>query len=238
MQLTNIHNLPKGIYNAINNDTYDGPGIESDKISVTTLISPPRIYFLKKRHWDDISEDTSDCLWRLLGSAVHAILERAESKNHIVEERLEREIDGITVSGKMDIMDEALIEDYKVTSVWQYIFNPEGKPEHTAQLNVLRWLSDPIFPKVSELRVNMILRDWNARQSKTKKDYPPIPFVSIKVPVWTLEQTEEYVRERVSLYKFCRDLSDDKLPMCTDEENWNGRRCESYCPVSKFCKGV
>jgi len=220
MNITNKHNLPKGIFNAIVNDTYDGPSLGSEKLSVTTLINPPRIHFLKKRHWAKLTEDAGDSLWRLLGSAVHAVLERAESKNNIVEERLEKTVDGVVISGKMDVMDETMIEDYKITSVWQFIHNQDGKKEHVAQLNILRWLAVDIFPKISKLAINLILRDWSAGKAKSTPGFPPIPFVSIEAPVWGDGQTIDYVRERVALFKAAASLPDDKLPECSAEDVW------------------
>ena len=202
------------------NDTYDGPKVDSSKISVTTLISPPRIHYLKKRHWNELMEDASDRLWSLLGSAVHSVLERAEAKNNIVEERLEKDIDGTIITGKMDVMDETEISDYKITSVWQYVHAPQGKPEHIAQLNLLRWLAFDIFPKVSKLTNNLILRDWSAGKAKSSPDFPRIPFVSLNIPVWELSATVEYARKRVALFNEAATETDAHLPECTEDEMW------------------
>lgn len=221
MEITNTFSLPIGIYNAIVNDDYDGPRFNSDKISVTSLINPPRIHFLKKRHYTELTEDASAGLWRLMGHAVHAILQRACPKNYIVEERVEKVIYGVTISGKMDIMDETEISDYKITSVWQYIHAPEnGKPEHMAQLNLLRWLVSDIFPKVSKLTIHMILRDWSAGKAKSTPDFPPIPFVSTNIPIWDKNVLQIYIKARVELFKYCTNLTDDLLPECSSEECW------------------
>src|SRR5512133_1083402 len=104
MKLTNTHGLPASIVKAITNDDYSGPKGQEDKIGVTTLIGPPKIYFLKKKHWAEIEEDASDRLWSLLGQAVHKVMERAEDKTTISEERIEETIDGLTVSGQMDVL--------------------------------------------------------------------------------------------------------------------------------------
>jgi len=118
MKLTNKYNLPESFVNCIKNDTYTGPQANTNKISVTTIINPPKIHFLKCRHWDEIEEDLSENIWRLIGSSVHAMLERAEGKDSIVEERLNKEIDGITLSGAFDLYDSKKqeLQDFKVTS--------------------------------------------------------------------------------------------------------------------------
>ena len=213
--------MPQSIVNAIENDIYDGPKTEtSDELSVTTLNAPVRIYFLKKRHWADLTEDASTRLWALMGQSVHSVLERAESKNNIVEERVKKEFDGTTISGKMDVMDETEISDYKFTSVWQYVHAPQGKPEHVAQLNILRWLVYGIFPKVSKLTINLLLKDWSAGKAKSTPDFPRIPFVSISAPLWTMEQTEAYIKGRVEAFRAAAGKPDNELPECTTEETW------------------
>jgi hypothetical protein len=213
--------MPQSIVNAIENDVYDGPKTEtSDELSVTTLNAPPRIYFLKKRHWADLTEDASSRLWSLMGQAVHSVLERAESKNNICEERIKKEYDGTVISGKMDVMDESEISDYKFTSVWQHVHAPQGKPEHIAQLNVLRWLVNDLFPKVSKLTINLLLKDWSAGKAKSSPDFPRIPFVSIPAPLWTMEQTTAYIKGRVEAFRAAAGLPDDQLPECTADEMW------------------
>ena len=98
MKLTNKHNLPEAIYNAVKNDPYRKQG----HITVTTLINPPRIRALEQRHADELEEDVSDRLWSLLGQAVHVVLERAGADNVLQEERLGTQVNGWTLTGQFD----------------------------------------------------------------------------------------------------------------------------------------
>ena len=157
MKITNKHNLTKSIYNALVNDTYKGPKNELTRISVSTLKDAPRIHYLKVRHWEEIEEDASARLWALLGTSVHAILERAEDAQSIKEERVEELVDGVIISGQMDILRESRIEDYKVTSVWSIVFNPNGRKEWELQQNIYRWLAHKRGFDVKELIINAIL---------------------------------------------------------------------------------
>lgn len=219
MKITNVFNLPEEIFSAIMNDDYDGPKHDSPAISVTTLIGPVRKYYLTRRHYNEIVEDASERIWVLLGRAIHYILQ-IQKTHRIVEERVEKEIDGVIISGKMDILDDAQISDYKVTSVWQYVHNKNGKFEHAAQLNVGRWLLADIFPNISKLFNHLILRDWSKRMAKQSEDMPQIPFISIPAELWSAEKTIAYIRERVALFVAYKDLSDDDLPPCTPDECW------------------
>jgi hypothetical protein len=87
-------------------------------ISVTGLILPPRIRQLEIRHSDEIVEDVSEGIWRLIGSVGHKILERADTTNHLAEERLTARVAGWTVSGKADLLGpDMVLDDYKFRSV-------------------------------------------------------------------------------------------------------------------------
>jgi len=220
MIITNKYNLPQSIVNAVSNDTYAGPRKESKRISVSTIKDSPRIHFLKIAHWDELTEDVSEALWKLLGQATHAILERAEDTKSITEERVEAELDGITISGQMDILQEHRIEDYKTTSAWSVIYNPNGKKEWEEQLNIYRWLASKKGFDIKELVINAILRDHQSSKAKSDPTYPQIPFVTIKLPVWPLEQTEAYLKDRIAKFKACMVLKEDELPPCTSEEMW------------------
>ena len=100
MNLTNKYNLPKPLVSAIKNDPYKQVG----DISVTSLISAPRRRQLEIRHQEEITEDASDRIWMLLGTSVHAILERADTTDHLAEERLTAKVLGWTVSGQPDLL--------------------------------------------------------------------------------------------------------------------------------------
>ncbi len=96
MTFTNKYNLPETLVRALSFDGYT-PG--ESNISTTSLIGPPRIFQLKKRHKDKIEEDVIEKVWSLLGQAAHVVVERAEGRNSITEERLYLTINGWTISG-------------------------------------------------------------------------------------------------------------------------------------------
>lgn len=80
--LTNRKNLNEAIVRAVSQNWYGGAGEERD-YSVTQLLTPPKIFHLLKRHKNEVEEDVSEKMFMLMGSAMHAILERANE--HDVE---------------------------------------------------------------------------------------------------------------------------------------------------------
>ena len=77
MKLTNNYGAPDSIVDAVRNDPYTKDGAD---FSITELIKPPQIRRLWKKHEDDITVDVREQIWKLLGTGVHAAIERADSK--------------------------------------------------------------------------------------------------------------------------------------------------------------
>ena len=119
MKITNKHNVPETLVALASRDYYTKGKAD---YSVTEIISPPRIQRLRRAHHEQMEQDVSDMLWQLLGSALHVVAERGAADGHITEERLFTEIDGVKLSGAIDIQkvesDGTIITDYKFTSAW------------------------------------------------------------------------------------------------------------------------
>lgn len=73
--ITNNLNLPEQIYKAVLLDTHKVAG----DISVSQICENPRVILLKRNN--DYSEDISQRLYALMGTSMHAILERANISN-------------------------------------------------------------------------------------------------------------------------------------------------------------
>lgn len=224
MKVTNNHNLPATLLNAVLDDEYD----KGDSVlSVTQLISSPRIVLLQDLNKDNLSVDLIDRVPALLGTAVHKIIEKGSKDipNHVVEERLFAEVNGWKVSGAVDLQIDNgdgtwEINDYKVTSVYSVL---SEKPEWEQQLNCYAYFAKKVHGRnVTRLRIVAILRDWQRRQSELKMDYPIGQVCLVDIPVWTYEQQELFVTERVTLHQNARKLVDngESLPYCDPHERW------------------
>ena len=215
MNWTNVHNLPAPLVSAILNDPYDRQG----DISITGLIRSPRQRILEKRHDAEIAQDVSDRLWSLLGQSVHAILERADTTNHLSEERLGAELHGWKITGKPDLLTpEMIIQDYKVTSVYSFLLGE--KREWEEQLNLYAWLYRQHGFNAVGLQIVAILRDWMANRAAHEPDYPQAGFIVRPVPLWSVEEQEAEIGVRVRVHQTAERVPDDVLPDCTAEERW------------------
>tara|TARA_A100001201_G_scaffold125074_2_gene109276 strand:- start:233 stop:1123 length:891 start_codon:yes stop_codon:yes gene_type:complete len=226
LKYTNKHNLPVEIIRAIENDQYTkGKAV----ISVTGLLQSPRVRLLNDAHSEQITADYSDEIWKILGQSIHTLLERANEnhKDTITEQRYFAEVLGWTISGQTDSfsLEENTLKDYKVTSVWTIINANKGtKPEWEQQLNCYAWLHKMHTGKtIDQLNIIALARDWNKNEYMRRGgDYPPSAITTIKIPVWSFDEQDEFIKDRVLLHQQAETtfLLGDEPPRCTDEERW------------------
>ncbi len=220
MKITNKYNLPEALVNVITKDIRQP---KEGEMHVTGVINAPLVRKLTIEHWNEIEEDVIDRLWALLGTSVHYILEEGTPDNAFGEEELTANIGGITIIGKSDVYHNKGIEDWKVTSVYSFLLGM--KPEWVAQLNVYKWLWEENGFSIESLKINAILRDWLKSKTLTNSDYPPIPFNSVKIPLWKHDFTVKYILNRIVLH------TQDPPPECTPEEKWT--RPTTYAVIRK-----
>jgi len=190
--------------------------------SVTELMSPPKIRRLRERHDAAIETDVSDMLWSMLGSALHVVAERGATPGWISEERLFHEIDGVVISGAIDLQEETPfgigIIDYKFTSAWAVM---QEKEEWTQQLNIYKWLVETVKQrKVVGLKICAMVRDYSKHD--LREAYPAAPICVIDVPLWDSVKTEMYIRERLEMHRESKMRADfeEDLQNCSNEERW------------------
>jgi hypothetical protein len=206
MKLTNKAGLPQALVNAVNNDGYSRG--QSD-ISVTQLIDSPLVRTLRKEHRDEIEEDVSDRIWALFGQVVHTILERANTTG-MVEQRLYATVDGKTISGQFDHLENGILTDWKLTSVWAVVY---GRSEWGRQLNVLAYLCRLKGLEVKQLQIIAMMRDWQKSKVEPEGNYPQTQVITIPIDMWTPERQEEYIKE-------CLAAHFNDAVNCSDEQRW------------------
>ena len=221
MKLTNKYNLPQTFVNVLNRPTYTKGKAH---LSATEIINSPRIVQLKKIHWDNLEEDVADKVWAIFGTAIHAVLELGKDDHHVIEQRLHANVDGWDISGAIDLQrvedDGIIISDYKTTGAWAVM---NEKTDWEQQLNIYAWLVEKVKKvPVKKVEIIAIVRDWSRRDAQTREGYPEAPIKVIDVPLWTFEQRENFIKERIHLHSnalFASETGDD-LPKCSPSEMW------------------
>jgi hypothetical protein len=217
--LTNHLNLPEQIVNAVKKDDYNNNGT----YSATTLLKDPKEIILFNRHKDEITEDVSEHVYSLLGTSVHYILEKAEEgENQFKEERLYYKFGNDTISGKFDFydMEEEMLGDYKVTTVYKYLL---GDNEHYRfQLLTYAYLLRKNGFPCKGGRIYQIFRDWQRSKAKFDKSYPQKPVNVITFRFYDKDFTyiENEIQQRLANIHKYEDFADDEIPICSKENRW------------------
>lgn len=220
MKITNKHGLPRTLVNAIERPQRS---LNTRQFRVSQLIGSPRVAALSNQHKTKLESDVMDNLWSLLGTGVHRALELAAGPEHIAERRLVAEIDGVQVSGTIDLQidgKKAEIFDYKVTTVWAV---GQPKVEWERQLNAYAWLVRTVKGvEIGTLAIVAIMRNWEGWKVGKEEGYPEYPIALIKVPVWPHSEADKYVRGRIAAHAQARLAASlgDPLPKCSDEDRW------------------
>lgn len=236
------------LYHFLFQDYYDLK--DKDIISATTLLKPVQEIILTKKYFDEIEINASECLWRLLGSAVHSVLDKMYEGNNLNikrEERLFYKINDIIISGKYDLIMNNKLYDYKYTNVWTIILKSRVE-DWIKQVSIYRWL----YYKVNNELLNdngiitVILRDWNKRDILIN-NYPQSPIFEISIILEDVEEIEKFIIDKIDKIKLAQILDDNGLFTnypCSKEERWYNEkfqkynRCKRFCPPYKFCQQI
>lgn len=236
MNFTNRFNLSNEFVHWLKNDEYDyNP--DPSVISATTIMKPIRMVVLEERWKDAITVDVSDLIASRYGTAIHDSWEKCDIPNTIQEVRYYRQVDeNFTLSGKVDLVlytdrDIQTIADIKSTSVWNYLLNKRDE-DYIAQLSMYKWLmadgsyqdKDGIqtanIKTTEHAEIKYIFTDWSKQESIRNPKYPQTRVIEKSIKLDSLQETEDKVKARCEEITKARELNDNMLPKCTQEELW------------------
>ena len=218
MIITNKMNLPEALVKAVSTERHNEPG----ELSATTLLNGTKQIILMDRHWEELEDDVADRFNAIIGTAVHDLLQKYEGQHEFVEEQMKVELDGITVTGKIDNynMEEGLISDYKTAKVWKVKFN--DFEDWRKQGLIYAWLLRKNGFEAKTCRFIAMLNDHSAAEAQRNSSYPQKPMCVYQFTVTDgfFEEIENFIEARVQMYNKYKELPDDEIPPCSKEERW------------------
>jgi len=241
MKYTNLSNLPEPYVNAVINDEYN-PG-DSD-YTPSSLIRPPYMAELFRKHGEEIEIDVADRFFALMGKMAHKLLEENDTeKKSLSEIRIYTKVDKWVIGMQFDRLHldkkTMSLQDWKMTTIYKFKKDYNNTypdvPEWEIQLNIgayiLRqggWIIDnqnnrqnfnPLT--VDKLEIIGLLRDFKLRDAKLDKLYPQKPVISRQIQIWNDKKTIEYIRNRATEHDNAKVQPDKSLiPPCTEDEMW------------------
>ena len=150
-----------------------------------------------------------------------------------IEQRAEKELDGFIISGKYDLVMEGTVHDYKSTSTWAYV-NQSNKEDYIKQGSIYRWLNPDKITN-DYIQIHYLFTDWSIaekrkfkKESYNKEDYPSLKVASKSYPLWSIEETENFIKQKLQAITNAMQLPQESLPECTNEDLWIRRNTEKY----------
>lgn len=227
MKITNKLGLPKPFVDAVQSNYKP----KEHQYSVTTILNPTRQIILSRRYDNLITQDVSNMIWMLFGTALHSVLENAqENENQFKEEYLKQCLDILDddlkdyyLSGKADLLDvkEKKMIDYKTTSVFK--IQKKDFEDYRKQLLIYSWLFKKIGFEVDKAEIVALLKDWSSTKAKVDKSYPQlqVQVIKFKFTKKDFDDIERLIVNKFKELKLNEQVKDEDLPLCTTEERWN-----------------
>jgi hypothetical protein len=224
MKITNKLGLPDPFVRAVSQKTYNNEGSWR---TVTELIGPAKVSFLRRKHENDIEVDASELVYTIQGETAHALLERAaksmREEGWVAEVRIHDEVEDQKISGAFDLFNPKTGEliDFKVSTAWKA--KGDAPEEWVNQTNILAHLIRNKFKdengkphQVKSIRVLLIMRDHSKLEAKRDENYPQFSVKYIDIPVWEDSKCRKYLKNRVILHL----KAEQEEVMCSPEERW------------------
>ena len=143
-----------------------------------------------------------------------------------VEQRHEKQVGDYIISGKYDLVLDGTLSDYKSTSIWTYIFDSNAL-KYTQQGSIYKWLA-PDRITDTKVDIQFIFTDWSSSQAARDPKYPQSRVLTRSYPLWSVEQTEKYITDKLSDITRYLDKPQDELPECGPDELWESETKFKY----------
>ena len=198
MKITNNQNLPAPLVALLSRNYYSKG---DSQYSVTELMSPPKIRRLREQYDAEMEVDVTKLIASQLGTFMHGKLEAKEVEGYTNEERIFTEIDGVVISGAIDLQKQVeggvVIIDYKFVKAWSVMQAlARNKDDWDIQLNIYKWLVETVKRvPVKGLQICAIVKDYTPHANQ--ENYPEAEAVMIDVPMWDSVTAEAFVRKRL-----------------------------------------
>lgn len=249
--------LPLAVFLATDNYDYSS---DKKEISVTSMMRPLRQLILGNRvEPDSVAIDIAGLVSSRLGTAIHNGVENAWINNHqralkalgipsktiekvkinptevaegdipvYLEQRENKQVQDWKVTGKFDIIVDGQLSDIKSTSTYTATNKTKDK-DYIIQGSLYRWLNPT---KVTEptIAIQWIFTDWSKARAMSNPSYPQGRIMEKKFDLMSVEQTDKYVRDKISDINKYWDAPEEELPLCNDEDLWRSD------PIYKYYK--
>lgn len=135
-----------------------------------------------------------------------------------IEQRADKIIAGVNISGKFDFVIEGEVEDFKTTSTYTWV-HKTGDKKNALQGSIYRWLNQD---KITSdfVSIQYIFKDWKAGMVVQDPKYPKRAVMTDKLPLLSIADTEAYLIKKINEVKSLLEKPESAMNDCTPEDLW------------------
>ena len=101
------------------------------------------------------------------------------------------------------------------------------------QTNRYAWMYRDIGLEVNEIFVQATIRDFQRTMTPRMYGFDRQIYI-VPIPILEKSVVVDYYRDKKAALIEC--LANEEMPPpCSARETWDGKRCEHYCPVARYC---
>ena len=185
-----------------------------------------------------------------------------------MEQRMFREILGVNLSGKFDFIGQGLLEDFKTTGTFKAkkcikeykavrdimmlsdtecsikariaLLEMSGPTslDYILQGSIYRWLDQGERITSDNFKIQMIITDWSQGFAAKDSDYPQCQVTPFIYPLLSLDQTQEYIENKLNELDQMSEAFQDELPSCSKYDLWQDDSVfKYYKDPTKYAEG-
>lgn len=144
-----------------------------------------------------------------------------------MEQRERRKVGKWTVTGKFDFVAESQVQDFKTANVLSYK-KQRNADKQIMQGSLYRWLNPKKITKDTMLIMHIFM-DWMAAFAKADPDnYPQHRMLKQVLELKSIQETDNYVRNKLDLIEKYWDALESDIPECEGEDLWRSEPMFKY----------
>lgn len=134
-----------------------------------------------------------------------------------LEQRRFKEFEDVVITGQLDFLIGDSYRDFKTTSTFAWTSGNKDD-DYILQGSLYRWIM-PELIKDDKMRIEFIFTDW-AKYRTVDPKYPQIKVAHREFTMMSLDETENWVHNKLKEIRANAGLSQDKMIRCNKKELW------------------
>lgn len=145
-----------------------------------------------------------------------------------MEQRAFKKVGAYTIGGMFDFIGDGVLEDFKSMGVYSYMMQDKDE-EQRLQGSIYRWLN-PELVTSDHMLIQQIFTDWSKLDATIKKErgYPQSRILTKKLKLYTYQETDDWVRDRVFMLDHYKEAPEIDIPLCTKKDLWQSDTVYAY----------